>query len=315
MSMERCWSLEEVSRDPRSVVTVGTFDGIHRGHQAVLRFLVERARHHGGRSVLVTFDPHPRAVVHREDVRLLTTPGERAEICARAGIDRFIVLPFDAALAALPPERFVRDILQDRVGLQAMVIGHDHAFGRDRAGRHDLLERLGAELGFDVDVIPAAAVHDAVVSSSTIRRTLLEEGDVHRAADLLGHRYHLSGYVVSGARRGRTLGYPTANLAPEDRRKLIPADGVYAVRVRIGNRPDLLPGMMNIGRRPTFEESEVRIEVHLLDFEGDLYDRRLSVDFIERLRPERRFPTIDALVAQLREDEARCRSVLKDVYL
>jgi riboflavin kinase/FMN adenylyltransferase len=315
MPMERCWSLDEVVRDPLAVVTVGTFDGVHRGHQAVLAYLVERARHHGGHSVVVTFDPHPRTVVHGEPVPLLTTPGERAEVCARSGVDRFIVLPFDEALAAMTPDGFVRDILSERIGLTAMVVGHDHAFGRDRSGRHEQLEALATELGFRLDTIPPASVGDAVVSSSAIRRILLRDGDVRKASDLLGHRYRLSGHVVAGARRGRTLGYPTANLVPEDARKLVPTEGVYAVSVRDERRARAWPGMLNIGRRPTFEESEVRIEAHLLDFSGDLYDRRLTVDFIEHLRPERRFPTIEALIAQLREDEARCRSILKDVSL
>lgn len=313
--MERCWSLEEVVRDPGAVVTVGTFDGVHRGHVAVLDYLVRRARHHGGHSVLVSFDPHPRAVVHEEPVPLLTTPGERADLCARVGLDRFVVLPFDSGLASMEPETFVREILYDRVGLRAMVIGHDHAFGRDRSGGHDLLEALGDELGFHVDVIPAEHVGQAVVSSSRVRRLLLDDGDVARAEQLLGRRYEVSGHVVSGARRGRTLGYPTANLVPDDPRKLVPAEGVYAVSVGIEDRPHRFGGMLNIGRRPTFEEAEIRIEVHLLGFEGNLYDARLVVDFIERLRPERRFPSIEALVAQLREDEARCRSILRRVSL
>jgi len=311
--MERCWSLDEVVRDPGAVVTVGTFDGVHRGHQAVLDFLVERARHHGGRSVVVTFDPHPRTVVHGEDVPLLTTPGERAEVCDRCGVGRFIVLPFDTALAALEPGVFVRDVLHRRIGLAAMVVGHDHAFGKDRSGRQAELERLSRELGFSLDTVPPARIDKNVVSSSAIRDVLLDDGDVARAADLLGHRYRLAGFVVTGARRGRTLGYPTANIVPEDRRKLIPAAGVYVVSVRHDGHT--WGAMLNIGRRPTFEESEIRIEAHLLDFAGDLYDRKLTVEFIERLRPERRFPTIDALVAQLREDEARCRSILKAVSL
>lgn len=313
MSMERCWSLEEVVRDERAVVTVGTFDGVHRGHQAVLAYLVERAGHHAGRSVVVTFDPHPRTVVHGERVPLLTTPGERAEVCARLGVDRFVVLPFNGVLASMGPGEFVRDILEARIGLAAMVVGHDHAFGRERSGRHEQLERLAASTGFTLDTVPPASVGEDVVSSSEIRRVLLQNGDVLLAATLLGHRYRMSGFVVAGARRGRTLGYPTANIVPEDSRKLVPRDGVYAVSVKHEGRK--WGGMLNIGRRPTFEESEVRIEVHLLDYSGDLYDRNLTLDFIEHLRPERRFPTIEALVAQLREDETRCRSLLKTVSL
>jgi riboflavin kinase/FMN adenylyltransferase len=295
------------------VVTIGTFDGVHAGHQAILSYLGERAAENEGHSTLVTFDPHPRAVVHREEVALLTTPGERADECARFGVHRFIVLPFDTALAGLSPEAFVKDILVGRIGLREIVIGYNHAFGRDRRGNRELLERIGEDEGFGVDVIPKQLVEGRVASSSSIRRMLREEGDVLSAEALLGRPYRIAGRVVEGARRGRTLGYPTANLVPDDPRKLIPRRGVYAVQVGIENDSVTWPAMMNIGQRPTFSESEDRIEIHLLGFQGDLYGRRLIVDFVERMRPERKFPSIDALVAQLREDEARCRALLRSV--
>lgn len=312
--MERCWSLDEVLHDPRSVITVGTFDGVHLGHHAILRFLAEQARARNARPVVVTFDPHPRSVVHGQEVSLLTTPGERAEACAALGIQRFIVLPFDRALAALSPTEFVRDVLVARIGLQAIVVGHDHGFGRGRSGGREELASLGNEYGFEVVVLPAQTMGDRVVSSSEVRRLLREQGDVRKAADLLTRRYSLSGTVVAGARRGRLLGFPTANLVPSDHRKLVPAVGVYAVRVSIEGEPDSHAGMMNVGRRPTFEETGLHLEIHLFDFDRDLYDARLRVEFVERMRDERRFSGVDALVAQLREDEARCRSVLRDVY-
>lgn len=311
--MERCWTLEEVARDDRSIVTVGTFDGVHVGHLSLFRFLVDQAHRRDGRPVVVTFDPHPRQVVHGDRVQLLTTPGERAEVCASVGIQRFVVLPFDRELASMSPSDFVTRILVERIGLRAIVVGHDHAFGRGRSGNHDLLAELGALHGFDVDVIPPQAVDDRVVSSSALRRLLAEEGDVRQATHLLGRRYSLGGSIVYGAQRGRQLGFPTANIVPADDRKLIPSVGVYAVRVLVDGEAHPFGGMMNIGRRPTFEETVVHLEAHLFDFEGDLYGRQVRVEFVDRMRSERKFHTVDALIAQLREDEARCRAVLRAV--
>ena len=311
--MERCWSLDEVVRDDRSIVTVGTFDGVHVGHLSIFKFLVEQAERRDCKPVVVTFDPHPRRVVHEDPVPLLTTPGERAEVCAASGIQRFIVLPFDRDLASMGPSDFVTRILVERIGLRAIVVGYDHAFGRGRTGNHDLLTELGARHGFDVDVIPPAAVGDQVVSSSALRRLLAEAGDVKHAAHLLGRRYTLGGSVVSGAQRGRQLGFPTANVVPTDDRKLIPSIGVYAIRIQVDGEAQAFGGMMNIGRRPTFEETVVHLEAHLFDFYGDLYGRQVRVEFVDRMRSERKFHTVDALIAQLREDEARCRAVLRAV--
>jgi riboflavin kinase/FMN adenylyltransferase len=192
--------------------------------------------------------------------------------------------------------------------MQAMVVGHDHAFGKDREGGLALLDSLGQKHGFVVDVVPPLTVADQVVSSSKIRHALADQGQVADAAGWLGRAYSLSGRVVRGAQRGRTLGFPTANLQPSDSRKLVPAVGVYAVWSVLpdGSR---VQSMMNIGRRPTFEGTEIHLEIHLLDFDGDLYDQRLSVEFVERLRPERRFGSVEALVAQLREDRERCKSL------
>ncbi len=307
--MKREIGWDDITHDGQSVVTVGTFDGVHRGHRAILEYLHRRASQHSGPSTLVSFDPHPRAIVHGEEVPLLTTVAERADLLEELDLDRFVVIPFSMDFAQFSPEEYVRDVLVKRIGMQEITVGYDHRFGKDRAGDVDLLRDLGLQYGFDVDVIPAQEVDHDVVSSSSIRSLLLEEGAIDRANERLGRPYRLDGIVARGEGRGRELGYPTANLVLEDSRKLVPKRGVYATTVTLPNGRER-GGMMNIGRRPTFDEMDVTVEVHLLDFEGDLYGERLSVQFLQRLRDEQKFPSADALAAQLSEDEQRCRSVV-----
>ena len=308
MKCEIGW--DEIERDDRSIVTVGTFDGVHRGHQAIIDYLKTRAERQSGRSTLVSFDPHPRSVVHGREVPLLTTISERSTIVERLGIDRFVVVPFSSEFAQLEPEDYVGTVLVERIGLQEITVGYDHRFGRKRKGDVDLLRELGASYGFEVDVIPAQEVDHDVVSSRRIREILAEEGDVEQAASLLGRAYHLEGVVSRGEGRGRQIGYPTANLALRDDRKLVPRRGVYAVSVRLPDGREC-GGMMNIGRRPTFDGMDVTVEVHVFDFEGDLYGEELSVQFLQRLRDEREFDSADALAVQLSEDEQHCRTIVE----
>lgn len=299
-------------RDPRSVVTTGTFDGVHRGHQAILAYLVERAARVGGRATVVSFDPHPREVLGGGGVPLLTTLEERAALLEAAGIERLVVLPFTRDLSLMEPEAYVEDVLLGRVGMREIVIGYDHRFGRNRRGDRTLLEALGVRYGFTVDVIPEQVVSGLTVSSTQVRRVLLEEGDVARAAELLGRPYVLGGTVVRGQRRGRTIGYPTANVQPDHPRKLVPREGVYAVRAEVDS--DSWPAMANVGRRPTFEaDGRPTIEAHLLGFEGDLYGRALRLHFVARLRDERRFDGPEALAAQLAEDRRAAERALAGV--
>lgn len=311
--MKREFGLNETTTNQEAVVTVGTFDGVHRGHQAILQYLIERADQREGISTVVSFDPHPREVVHGDAVPLLTTVEERAALLEAYGLERFVVIPFTPAFARLSPEDYVREILLQRVGLKEIVIGYDHRFGRNREGDQALLEQMGHAHGFSVDVIPAQEVDHDVVSSSKIRDVLAQKGDVQHARDMLGHNYTLRGTVEEGEGRGRQLGYPTANLAIHDERKLVPRIGVYATRVRIGDARPVYGGMMNIGRRPTFEGMDVTVEVHLLDFAGPLYGETLHVEFLQRLRDEQKFDSPDALVAQLSSDEEHCRSVLNSI--
>jgi len=302
---------ENIERDDQSVVTVGTFDGVHRGHQAIIDHLQSRAGQQAGVSTLISFDPHPRTVVHDQEVPLLTTVQERASVLEDYGLDRFVVIPFSMDFARVDPVEYVEEVLVDTVGLCEITVGYDHRFGRDREGDVDLLRECGERHGFDVDVIPAQEVDEDVVSSRKIRKLLQGEGDVARAADQLGRPYELRGVVARGQGRGRKMGYPTANLALQDPRKLVPKRGVYATRVIL---PDgrTRGGMMNIGRRPTFEDMEVTVEVHLFDFDGNLYGETLSVQFLQRLRDEQKFESADALATQLSEDERHCRTIVEE---
>ena len=300
---------EQIRRDPSSVVTIGTFDGVHLGHLAIIRYLLERTTERDGISTLVTFYPHPREVIQGRPVPVLTTIEERAAILEKIGLDRFVVIPFTKEFSRLPAEDFVADVLVNKVGVREVVIGYDHGFGHERKGNASLLREMGPRLGFEVDVIPVQVVDSHVVSSSEIRRSI-ERGDVETAAALLGRRYSMIGKVVAGDGRGRTIGFPTANLEIAHPQKIIPADGVYAVLVEIED--DVLhPGMMNIGVRPTVDGTTRKLEVHLIDFEEDLYGRELRVEFVGHMRPERKFASLEELTKQLSQDRLRCKAMLE----
>lgn len=303
-----------MSREPylpgrrRTTVTVGTFDGVHRGHQEVLREIVRRARAADRASVLVTFEPHPLEIVAPERApRLLTTPEEKLELWPLFDLDYVHVLPFTPALREMSPGRFVREVLVDRLRVGELVIGYDHGFGKDRKGDVETLRRLADELDFRVDVVGPVAVEAEAVSSTAVRRAV-ETGDLEAAARGLGRPYSVLGRAVRGAGRGRELGYPTANLAA-GRRKCLPPIGVYAVRAEIDGRD--WSAMANLGPRPTFGDPQTGLEVHLLDWQGgELYGARLHVEFVERLRGVRRFTGPEELAAQLEEDRGRARAAL-----
>ena len=307
MTVELCPDLQ---RDDRSVLTTGTFDGVHLGHQEILRYLVQRAGEIGGVPTVVSFDPHPREVLGAAHIPLLTTLDERARMLEALGVQRFVVLPFTRDLSLLEPEAYIEDVLIGRVGLREIVIGYDHRFGKGRAGDRSTLERLGAQHGFSVDVIPEHSEAGTTVSSSLIRRQLEEEGAAARAAQLLGRPYELTGTVVAGDQRGRTIGFPTANVQIEDSRKLVPRVGVYAIQAELASG-ERYGGMMNVGHRPTFEtDGRVTVEAHLFGFDGDLYGRTLRVSVRDRLRDEQAFSGISELTSQLHEDRRQAERVL-----
>jgi riboflavin kinase/FMN adenylyltransferase len=300
-----------IPRDGRgTVITVGTFDGVHRGHWAVLQEIRRRALASGRRSVLVTFHPHPLMIVRPDDAPpLLTTPAEKKEILAESGLDYAVFVSFNHVLAAYSPRRFVEEILLGRLGVEELVIGYDHGFGRGRSGDVDTLVKIGQELAIAVDVVSPVLSGDVPVSSSRIRRALLAR-DVEEARGGLGRPYSIRGLVIRGDGRGRSLGFPTANLWVPVNGKLIPPPGVYAVRA--GVRKGGHGGAIHIGPRPTFTGSRPTIELHLLDFEGDLYGEEVRVEFIRFLREVKPFASASALVDQLRCDVEATRAALEE---
>jgi riboflavin kinase / FMN adenylyltransferase len=292
----------------RTVVTVGTFDGVHRGHWEVLQEIRRRAEAVDGRSVLVTFHPHPLRVVRPEHAPpLLSTLSEKREILAESGLQYAVIVPFTRTLQRYPARRFVEEILIGRIGMDELVIGYDHGFGRDREGGVDTLREIGRELGFQVDVVRAFHEGGEPISSSRIRR-LLAAGDAAGAARLLGRPYRLEGVVVRGERKGRELGFPTANVQVGDPEKMLPREGVYAARGWIRGEP--VPGLLHLGPRPTFPGFAPTVELHLLDWSGDIYGDPVRVEVVERIRDVVPFPTAEALVEAMRRDEAEGRRIL-----
>jgi len=292
-----------------TVVTVGTFDGVHRGHWAVLEEIVRRARASGRASVLVTFEPHPLEVVNPQAAPpLLTLPDEKRLILARSAVDRVEFVPFTEELRSFPPERFVRDVLERRFDVAELVIGHDHGFGRGRAGDVALLQRIGAEDGFAVDVVPAVQLDDGRPINSSLIRRAVGGGDLETATRALGRLYSMRGTVERGAGRGRTIGIPTLNVAPPSPRKLLPPDGVYAVVVSWqGARHG---AMANLGPRPTFDDHRRALEAHLFGFAGELYGETVTVEFVRRLRDVVRFGTVDDLKTQIAKDREAALAAL-----
>ena len=291
-----------------TVVTVGSFDGVHLGHHAVLEEIARRAEAAGRESVLVTFEPHPLEVVNPQAAPpLLTTGPERREILAQTALDLAYFLRFDRRVAAMSPEEFVRDVLLERCGMEELVIGHDHGFGRGRSGDVETLKHLGAVHGFDVDVVPPVDFGDQHVSSSRVRRAVAG-GDLGSAAKMLGRPYTVSGLVGHGDGRGRRLGVPTVNLTEVPSQKLLPPDGIYAVEVEW--RGGRTGGMMHQGPRPTFADGRRTLEANLFDFEGDLYGEWVRITWVKRLRDVERFTSAEQLQHQMERDRTDALAAL-----
>lgn len=292
-----------------AVVTVGTFDGIHLGHQQVLDEIARRGLRSGRRSVLVTFHPHPLRIVRPDSAPLLlSVPSEKKEVLALSGVEYAVFVEFTPVLRDYSARRFVKEILLDRIGMRELVIGYDHGFGRGREGTVDTMRELGAEFGFAVDVVEAVSVDGGAISSSRIR-DLLAAGDVAGAARALGRNYSLQGLVVEGMQRGRTLGFPTANINIGDPEKLLPLEGIYAVYGWVDG--ERIPGLLHLGPRPTFSGFPPSIELHLLDWSGDLYGKMVRVEFQERLRAVEPFASVKELVAQMHRDAEQGRAILR----
>lgn len=294
---------------PYAVVTSGTFDGVHLGHQKILTRLIEIAQGHNGQSVVLTFWPHPRTVVSNDsqNLRLLSSLDEKIALLEQAGIDHLVVIPFTRSFSELTSEEFIRNILIDKIGTKKLVIGYDHRFGRNREGSFEYIRQHAGEYGFEVEEIPRQDVEAVGVSSSKIRAAL-SEGNVQIANKFLGRTYSLTGTIVKGRQLGRTIGFPTANVQVDDPNKLIPSNGVYAVNVL--HKDKTYGGMLNIGVRPTVDGLHQTIEVYIFDFSADIYGEHLTVYFREFLRPERKFSGLPELVEQLKRDEVQARKLL-----
>jgi len=295
------YSLDEIRRDPKSVVTVGTFDGMHIAHQKILDTLSEKTNAIGGRSVVITFKPHPQEVLGKQNVDLLMTEEERVAMMNEAGIDEVVLLHFDRDFSLVTAEDFLVELVNKRIGLHELVLGYNHTFGHKARGTVEFAREVGKRVGFKVDFVDKVVIDEAIVSSSNVRK-LLKSGSVAFANKMLGRSYTLDGFVIRGNARGRLLGYPTANLKLSDERLLVPSFGVYIVEVIAEGEKNL--GLASIGVRPTFEDAGLPIvEVWISDFEKDIYGKRIKISFVERIREEKKFGSSDELIAQMDEDK------------
>ena len=300
----------EIHLSTPSAATIGCFDGVHRGHQMLVQMMVQQARQRGLKPMAVTFDRLPRQLFDPNfQPQVLSTLDEKETYLKALGVEEVVVLPFTHQLAALSAEAFMREILRDQLSVALLVTGYDHRFGHDRSEGFDDYVRYGQQLGMDVVRGDVAMMDEQMaVSSTVIRQLLAEEGRVDRMPEVMARRYMLSGRVVSGEHIGHELGFPTANLEPDCKEKLIPANGAYAVWAIVdGHR---MPAMMNIGTRPTFEGKQQTLEVHILSAVGNLYGQKMTVEFVSRLRTEQRFDTREALIAQLELDKQKTEAIL-----
>lgn len=293
----------DMERTQPCVATIGFFDGVHKGHQFLIRHLVETARREGLESTVITFDQHPRKVLQSDyQPELLSTLDSKLLLLSKTEVDNAVVLHFDRTLAALSAREFMKRVLRDRLQVKKLFIGYDHRFGHNRAESFEDYVRYGKELGIEVVQNQAFVLNDIHVSSSVIR-SFLREGEVELANQCLGFPYTIVGKVVNGYHEGRKLGFPTANLDISHFGQMVPAPGVYAVKVRLEHTVVWRKGMMNIGVRPTFNGKRITLETHIFNFDGDIYDQRLLVGFVKRIRGEQKFDSPEELAEQLREDE------------
>ncbi len=303
--------IREIERDDNTVLTIGTFDGVHEGHKKIFGKLKEIGEANNSREMVITFEPHPRVVVSKGyDIHLLTTFNEKLSYLAEIGIENVLVLNFTEEFAKQTYEQFVANTIVKEIGVKHMVVGYDHKIGKDRAGDYDKLTNLGDKFGFSVSSVEPFEINGVVVSSTKIRKAL-DEGEVEKGNLFLGRNYSFEGRVISGATRGRVLGYPTANVFVEEKIKLVPPNGVYIAKCDVDNC--IYYGIMNVGIRPTFDESrEISIEVHLFDFSNFIYDKIIRVKILSKLRDEKKFGTQDELINQLNTDKKKALDYIKN---
>jgi riboflavin kinase/FMN adenylyltransferase len=306
-------NLDEVALIKKPVLTIGTYDGVHLGHQKIINYLNLKAKQVGGESVVFTFHPHPRMVLHpnNHNLELIQTIKERANKLEKAGVDHLIIFPFSIEFSKLTAVEFIRDILVNKIGIHTLVVGYDHQFGRNREGTMQHLEKLAPIYNFELEEI-SAFMKDEVKISSTKIRTALQIGDIVETTKYLGNPFELTGEVVKGDQIGNTIRFPTANLKIVEDYKLIPCNGVYAVKVSIEGSE--FSGMLNIGFRPTItDKGDKRIEVNIFDFNQDIYGQTVTLKFVKLIRSEKTFANLDELKNQLTKDENKCRVVLDNL--
>ena len=304
--------LENLPAFKNAVITIGTFDGVHLGHQKLISRINELAARYDGESIIVTFHPHPRLVIFPEDttLKLLNTTDEKVELLSHYKVDNVVVVPFSRDFSEQDAQVYISDFLVKSFHPSYIVIGYDHRFGKDRAGDFSLLDRCKQQYSYELEAISKEMLDDIAISSSKIRH-YLQEGNVALANDLLGHRYTLSGIVVKGLQNGRKLGFPTANIQVSDLNKLIPNTGIYAVRVRYNEL--IYNGMLSIGYNPTFDGKVQTIEVNILDFDKDIYGETLTLEFIDFIRHEKKFETIEELITAIENDKVEIQKLLAGI--
>ena len=307
----KVWLIDDSFSLKRPVATIGIFDGVHMGHRFILDQLKAQAEANGGETVVVTLWPHPRIILNKElhEFKLLHTRQEKIRELERNGIDHLVVVPFDTEIASLTACDFVQEHLVERLGVEVLLLGYDNRFGKDRKGDPDGLRMCAEKNRFRIEKLPEYQGSFGTVSSSNIRNSILK-GDLESAGKMLGYHYYLSGTIVEGNHIGRKMGFPTANIHPLDPNKLIPMNGVYAIRAEL--RGETYNGMLNIGFRPTIDSAMAvkTIEAHLFDVQGDFYDEEIVIHFVKRVRDEMRFSGLDALKAQLHKDKDTIQRIL-----
>jgi len=302
-------NIDEFTAVNNAVVTIGTFDGVHLGHRKIISGIKELAESTGGETVILTFFPHPRMILHPEDesLKLITTIAEKAELMERIGVDHLIITPFSRDFSNQSAESYIRDVLVNKIGTKKIVIGYDHRFGKDRQGGFEDLQRLSPVYGFDVVEIPEQDINEVAISSTRIRNALLS-GDIHLANAFLGYPFFITGKVVRGDQIGRQLGYPTANIVVEEKYKLIPCDGIFAVTVIIADQK--YKGMAYIGSRPTVNGLTRNIEVNIFDFNEEIYNQTIRMEFHHYIRGDVKFSSLDELKVQLAQDKVDVLKVM-----
>ena len=293
--------IDEINHDSNTIITIGTFDGIHLGHQEIIKKLFERSRYHKGRSFLITFHPHPRKVVSKSNnIKILSTPDEKISILEKMGLENLFIINFTPEFSQQSPASFINDFLIRKIGLREIVVGHDHKFGKGREGTFETLESLSKSLKFEMSIVDEFKVNNEPVNSTKIRNAL-SQGDVRKANSFLGREYIFTGKVIEGDKRGRELGYPTANILLDDADKLLPGLGIYAACVIIDN--EKFPGLLSIGKRPTFyDNGEIIPEVYIYDFDRNIYNKKIAVAVIDKIRDEEKFSSPEDLINQMNKD-------------